>query len=391
MFLLENPTRSYEWGSRTVIAGLLGRAASENPQAELWIGAHPDSPSDIVDATTDLLTRLRADPRGLLGERAHDTFGDRLPYLLKVLAVERPLSLQVHPDEKDALAGFDAEAAGSSAVRLFKDPHHKPELLYAVSEFRALCGFRPVPEARALFERLERHAPGVRPIARIARLLDDPEPAIALRRVCEYVAALPPDETASLIELLPVVAEQTPDESLRVAARLADEYAKDAAVLLCVLLRHVVLQPGEVIGVEPGTPHTYLGGAAVELTTCSDNTIRAGLTYKPTDIERFVDVLVFEETDGTGALRTEQRNAAERTFTTGHSEFELSVLSLSPGMSVRWSPKPRTVLVLKGQLTLTVAGGSATVHRGGSVFVPANAGPVDLDGDGRAVQATTGL
>ncbi|MGH3359437.1 MAG: mannose-6-phosphate isomerase, class I [Nocardioidaceae bacterium] len=390
MYLLDNPTRCYDWGSRTVIADLLGRGESEKPQAELWIGAHPESPSGIVDAGTDLLARLRADPLGMLGPRAYATFGDRLPYLLKVLAVERPLSLQVHPDGRNAVAGFDAESDEPRSGRVFKDPHHKPELLYAISEFRALCGFRPVEEARDVFEALAQRAPRVRTFAQIVRLLADSDHDAALRTTCAYLARLGPDEIAAAAESIPGAAVGDTDASLQVAARVATAYPKDVAVLLTVLLRHVVLAAGDTLGVEPGTPHTYLRGAAVELTTCSDNTIRAGLTHKPTDIERFIDVLDVGSPTVT-SMRSEQRNAAERSVTTDHAEFELSVLRIAPGMTVRWGPKPRTVLVLDGRLTLTDETGSMRLRRGESVFVPADSGAVEVGGDGQAVQATTGV
>lgn len=389
MFLLENPTRSYEWGSRTAIADLLGREAATHPQAEMWIGAHPDSPSGIVDSAGDLLSRLREDPRGLLGGRAYDRFGDRLPYLLKVLAVERPLSLQVHPDRRHAAAGFDAEREDPASARMFKDPHDKPELLYAVSEFQALCGLRPAAESRDLFERLSRNASAVPTFAQIAHLLDDPGDEAALNKASAYIARLAPDEVAAAVGWLSAFDADPADRALTHAAGLAAAYPEHPAVLLTLLLRHVTLRPGEALAVEPGTPHTYLRGVAVELTTCSDNTIRAGLTSKHVDIERFIDVVDFRPVRSV-PVRAE-RGPGEHVLTTGHPEFELAVLRPSPGTTVRWNPKPRTVLVLEGRIELTSASVAVGLGRGESVFVPANAGVVELRGDGHAVGATTEL
>lgn len=363
MFRLDNPTRSYDWGSRTAIAGLLGRAPHANPQAELWIGAHPDAPSGIVDGTTDLLSRIRDDPLGMLGRRTRDRFGDRLPYLLKVLAVERPLSLQVHPREK-------------------------PELLYAVTDLHALCGLRPADESRGLFARLAAAAPDVRTFAQIAHLLDDPGSEAALTKTFAYIVRLAREEVAGAVAALPRGAAATADESLRVAASLASAYPGDPAVLLTPLLRHAVLRPGEALGVEPGTPHTYLSGLAVELSTCVDHTTRAGLTGKPADIEWFLDLLDFSRTPDP-VVRGARRESGERVLTTGHEEFELGVVRLAPGTSVRWEPMPRTVLVLDGRIAMSTAGKEIRVRRGEAVFVPADAGEVVIRGDGHVVQATT--
>ena len=101
MYEIDNVLRPYAWGSTTAIAGLLGRPESGGPEAELWIGAHPDSPSVATrpDGTTAPLNELIAeDPEHFLGESSVAEFGPRLPFLAKVLAAAKPLSLQVHPE-----------------------------------------------------------------------------------------------------------------------------------------------------------------------------------------------------------------------------------------------------------------------------------------------------
>lgn len=390
MYLLDNPTRSYAWGSRTLIADLLGTTASAEPQAELWIGAHPDAPSALVDSRHDLHGLVAADPGGVLGPRVRAAFGDRLPYLLKVLAVERPLSLQVHPDQHQASAGFDADRGTPATDRVFKDPNHKAELAYAVTPFEALCGFRRVTQARDTFRSLAHRMPGVREFGQVAYLLEDADGRTALEAACRHLAALSPADVAAMIECLPGAAANSPDSSLRVAAELARSYPDDVGVLLALLMRHVSLAPGEALGVEPGTPHTYLRGCIVELTTCSDNTIRAGLTPKQTDLSRFLEVLTYRPL-ASATLASRRTGVAERTFTTGHPEFELSVLRLGPAATVRWEPKPRVVLVLDGKISITDGAGTCELGRGESVFVPADTGSVELTGDGLAVQAMTGL
>src|SRR3954469_21209044 len=172
MWQLTNTVRHYPWGSRTVIPELLGEPSpAEQPCAELWMGAHPDDPSVLSDGTP-LDKAIATDPEGLLGAAALERFGPRLPFLLKVLAAETPLSLQAHPTPPQAVAGFAAEEAAGvprdAPTRTFKDPYHKPELLLALTTFEALCGFRPVEESLHCLAKLQ--LPELKPtIAALAR------------------------------------------------------------------------------------------------------------------------------------------------------------------------------------------------------------------------------
>src|SRR3569623_2273338 len=186
MWPLTNTVRAYPWGSRTVIPELLGQPApSEEPQAELWMGAPPDNPSRLPDGR-GLDAAIAADPHLLLGEAVIVRFGPRLPFLMKVLAAEGNLSLQAHPTTEQAEAGFAAEEAAGVAqddpTRTFKDPHHKPELLLALTTFEALCGFRPVEESLHCLAKLQ--VPELKPtIAALARG--------GLRAVIPQLLALP--------------------------------------------------------------------------------------------------------------------------------------------------------------------------------------------------------
>src|SRR5665213_3746922 len=160
-----NPVMAYTWGSRDGIATLQGRPATGLPEAELWMGAHPQAPSQVVladgSAAQPLDAVIAADPVGVLGERCVERFGQRLPFLLKVLSAELPLSLQVHPDDEQARRGFAAEeAAGvdrSASERTYRDPFGKPEMLVALTDFQLLQGFRPAHDAAATLAALRVH------------------------------------------------------------------------------------------------------------------------------------------------------------------------------------------------------------------------------------------
>src|SRR3954466_1224296 len=172
MWPLTSAVRNYPWGSRTVIPELLGRPVpSECPEAELWMGAHPDDPSRLPDGR-GLDVAIAADPERLLGTAVVQRFGPRLPFLMKVLAAEGNLSLQAHPTTEQAEVGFAAEEAAGvpkdDPTRTFKDPYHKPELLLALTTFEALCGFRPVEESLHCLAKLQ--LPELKPtIAALAR------------------------------------------------------------------------------------------------------------------------------------------------------------------------------------------------------------------------------
>jgi mannose-6-phosphate isomerase len=161
MELLRGAIRTYAWGSRTAIAELTGRPIpTAEPEAELWLGAHPGDPAWLVteDGERSLLKSLRADPERQLGAAVRARFGDDLPFLVKVIAADQPLSLQAHPSAEQAVEGYRREDLMGvplcSPVRNYRDRSHKPELVVALERFEALAGFRPARRTRELFRAL---------------------------------------------------------------------------------------------------------------------------------------------------------------------------------------------------------------------------------------------
>ncbi|HEU4347797.1 MAG TPA: mannose-6-phosphate isomerase, class I, partial [Actinoplanes sp.] len=188
--------RPYAWGSRTVLAELQGRPVpSDGPEAELWLGAHPGDPSTVTgpDGPVSLATLIADDPKGRLGPEVVDEFGVRLPYLMKVLAAEAPLSLQAHPDAEYARAAFAAQEADPDAPRNYTDPHHKPEMLVALTRFEALCGFRAPEVSAAVLEGL-----GLPALEAVIAALRTGVPG--LREAVETLLSWPSGERAKLIE-----------------------------------------------------------------------------------------------------------------------------------------------------------------------------------------------
>jgi mannose-6-phosphate isomerase len=279
---LRNPIRRYAWGSRSVIAGLQGRPVpSPEPEAELWIGAHPADPSVREADGTPLTEVIAKAPAEVLGEPVVARFGARLPYLLKLLAAEAPLSLQAHPDAARAAEGYAAEEAAGvprdAPHRRYVDPYHKPELLVAVSEFRALCGFREPAASAELLAGL-----GVPALAAVVAALREGDLAGAVRWLLTH------PEPA---ELVAAVADAG---APALAGELAAAYPGDVGVVVALLLNEVTLAPGEGIFMPAGNLHAYLHGTGVELMAASDNVLRGGLTPKHVDLPELLRVLRFE-------------------------------------------------------------------------------------------------
>jgi mannose-6-phosphate isomerase len=300
--LLDNPVRAYAWGSRTVIAELLGEEVpSPHPQAELWFGAHPADPSHLVHADgarTSLLDAVRADPGGLLGADRSGRWDSTLPFLLKLLAADEPLSLQAHPSAAQARTGFAREdAAGlarDAAERNYRDANHKPELICALTEFHAIVGFRtPATTVRLL------HALDVPELAGHAELLAAQPDPDGLRALFTTWITLP---QALLDILVPALQEGCvrlagDDGEFHTEARtvleLSERYPGDAGVLAALLLNRVTLAPGEALYLPAGNLHSYLSGAGIELMANSDNVLRGGLTPKHVDVPELLRVLDF--------------------------------------------------------------------------------------------------
>lgn len=321
---LQGVIRSYAWGSRTALARWQGRSApTPEPEAELWIGAHPLAPAQLADGGS-LIDWIQAAPEQALGAGPLERFGPQLPFLLKWIAVEQPLSLQAHPDAEQARAGFEREnAAGlapDSPLRNYRDPNPKPELLCAQGPFEALCGFRPAQAIRADLEAL-----GLAPGEPLLRTLCERGHADFFR---DWMQCEPARRAALLARL--VAAARSDDAPQRWLRRLAQLHPGDPGLLAPLLLNFVRLEAGEAIFLRPGELHAYLHGVAVEVMACSDNVLRGGLTPKHVDVAELLAVLRCEAAP---PRRSEALRDAEGVlaYVCGAAEFELSRIELAPG------------------------------------------------------------
>ncbi|MFG2942902.1 mannose-6-phosphate isomerase, class I [Streptomyces sp. NPDC048282] len=377
---LDNTIRPYAWGSPTAIPKLLGVEPSGEPQAEMWMGAHPGAPSRTERGT--LVDIIDANPKAELGEAAVARFGPRLPFLLKILAAGAPLSLQVHPDLEQAREGYEDEERRGIPVdaphRNYKDANHKPELICALTEFDGLCGFRAPEQAAELLDGL-----GVDSLKPYVDLLRAHPEEAALREVLTAILTADREEMAHTVAEATAACTRLGGDHLPYAD-LAHHYPGDPGVIAAMLLNHVRLQPGEALFLGAGIPHAYLDGLGVEIMANSDNVLRCGLTPKHVDVPELLRVVRFEAGDP-GVLRPEAAPDGEEVYETPIDEFRLSRYVLPEGTTAHdlTLPTPQILLCTAG----TVRTGEYDLAPGQSVFVPAGE-KAEVSGAGTVFRAT---
>ncbi|GAA3405155.1 mannose-6-phosphate isomerase, class I [Pseudarthrobacter polychromogenes] len=396
MYEIENVLRDYAWGSTTAIAALLGRPESGRPEAELWIGAHPDSPSTARvpgdGATTALDALISSDPGHYLGADSVARFGPRLPFLAKILAAAQPLSLQVHPSLEQARAGFARENAegvpAGAPNRNYRDDNHKPEMILALTPFEALCGFRPVAETREILAHVaaacgssEAGVPAL-----VGELQDDlraSDEGQGLRKAFERLITggrSVAEDTALVVAALLSEAALAPHEAeLKTVISLNEKYPGDPGVLISLLLNRVSLAPGEAVYLPAGNVHAYLHGLGVEVMASSDNVLRGGLTPKFVDVPELLRTVDFQPV-AVPMLAAERTALDQEVFRPPFEEFQLQRIELAPGAA----PVPlaqsgaAVVIVVAGEIYLDSPKGDLQLSRGGSAFLPAAEAPVNV-------------
>ncbi len=380
MELLDNPVRAYAWGSRTIIAELLGEPVpSPHPQAEIWLGAHPAAPSRLRRAGADgpsLDEYVRADTAGTLGADRDERWSGRLPFLLKVLAADEPLSLQAHPSLEQAVEGFARENAAGLPLdapdRNYRDPNHKPELICALTEFAALVGFREPVRTLELLRALD-----VPELTGHAELLAAEPGPDGLRALFTTWITLP---QSVLDTLVPAVQDgavrlassgATFRDEARTVLELSERYPGDAGVLAALLLNRVTLRPGEAMYLPAGNLHAYLSGAGVELMANSDNVLRGGLTPKHVDVPELLRVLDFAAPPPPVCAGAPEPDAEDWIrYDTPAEEFLLRRWEVTerakctvPGAGAR------ILLCTAGGASVTSASDSLPLERGDAVFL----------------------
>ncbi|BDA63669.1 mannose-6-phosphate isomerase, class I [Actinomyces capricornis] len=390
---LEPARQRYDWGSSTAIPELLGREPDSDPWAEAWYGTHPAGCTRLADGTS-LREHIDADPQRLLGQDVVHRFGTGLPYLFKIIAPQRALSLQVHPSLEQAAAGYQREQEAGLALedptRSYKDDNHKPEMVLALTRFEAVAGFRAPRRAVEVLADLDS------PLAkRMRRSLRRNPTRFGIRQVfTDLISAETrpgPGEIEELVAQIAARHEAGASPSRRVdatAVAMARTFPTDPGVAASLLLNPVTLQPGEALFVPAGCVHAYVGGLGVEIMASSDNVLRAGLTTKHIDVPEMLACVDYVAAPPVRPA-PEYLSRATRAYYAPVDDFELMVTTVVPADGALQIPGrgPRIVLAVEGSTTLTSPRGSKRMARGSAVFVGADERVLSVEGDGVLIQA----
>jgi mannose-6-phosphate isomerase len=395
---LKNPVQEYAWGSRTALQALRGQPCAEDkPMAELWMGAHPMAPSKVlVDGEWKSLDELiKADPESILGKPVAEKFNNQLPFLFKILAADKPLSIQVHPNREQAQAGFKREESLGIPLnalhRNYKDENHKPELLCALTSFQALKGFRKIEDILFLMDKVACSSLS----NELADLRKDPN-EYGLKRF--FTALMQMDKRRQGLVVGEAIrrAEKRAHENqaFNWMVELNKGYPGDIGIFSPVMLNLLQLNPGEAICLSAGELHTYLHGVGIELMANSDNVIRGGLTAKHIDVPELLKIVDFK-TDPTKILTPVPHENCEEYYPSPAEEFMLSVISINreePFISL----KDRSVEILmciEGEAVIKDSGDNEplVLTRGTSVIVPALALNYGIEGTANIYKASVPL
>jgi mannose-6-phosphate isomerase len=396
MDLLRPVVRPYAWGSRTAIAELQGRPVpAAGPEAELWMGAHPSAPSGVARDPATLDAVIAAAPDRELGAACAARFSGRLPFLLKVLSAQQALSIQVHPTRAQAEAGYQAEnergLAPGDPARNYVDDWPKPELLYALTPFEVVAGLRTPADAAGILGTLA--VDELRPLAgQLYAAASEQVMAGALASVLEWPEAGRAGLVAAVVAACARLAASGPGpyaDACAAAARVAADHPGDLGIVALLLMRHVVLRPGQAVFMPAGGLHAYLRGTGIELLANSDNVVRAGLTGKHIDVPELLKLL--DPAVSVPVLAPRVLPDGIAWFDTPAPEFRLYLLDLTGPPLALPGRGPRILLCTEGVCVLrTASGGAIELSRGGSCFISAADGPVHATGSARLVLAAPG-
>lgn len=390
MDLLEPVLFTDAWGSRVSIASLQGRPIpSAEPESELWMGAHESGPCGITrhGVATTLADVIRADPEGELGTECCTAYEGRLPFLLKVLAPGRAISIQAHPTAEQARAIRTRDREAGDVDATYIDDWAKPELLVAISPFTVFVGMRRPDEVASIAKRLA--------IPRLTVLVEaaatELDPAHALLAA---ILAIPAEEhggfTRELVAACVRASASPDDEGHQCAAiaRVAEDHPDDIGLAVLLLMYHRVLEAGDYIDVPAGVLHSYVRGLGIEVLANSDNVVRAGLTGKEINIPELLRIVDPEADGSAGHAEPDPQLPATHRFPSDSDRFALRRLSSPAEQLLPGDGTPRIVFCLHGDATLTTPEATLALGPVRAAYLSAGDRDVTVTGSGEIYLVT---
>ncbi|WP_026972920.1 mannose-6-phosphate isomerase, class I [Aliagarivorans marinus] len=391
LYKLDNCIQHYQWGSPTAFSEMFGLSnEAQQPQAEIWMGAHPKGSSQLSGSPLKLSELIDQSPKSVLGDYTYQRFGE-LPYLFKVLAAAKPLSIQVHPNRHKAQAGYRVEnqrgIALDAANRNYKDANHKPELVYALTPYTAMNGFRPIEQILLLFKQAAINALQAERDA----LLANPT-ATGLKAFFAAVMNLKGAHKQQVLNQLKqghLQAAQGPlaQAAHRLIERFRDEYPDDIGLLSPLLLNVVELAPGEAMFLHAETPHAYVQGVALEIMANSDNVLRAGLTPKYIDVDELIANTRFVPIPPDTLKLASYQQDNKRCYPVPVDDFGFEVLTVDPQGHQQYLRGAEILFCIEGEVSICAGQQLLTLSAGESAFVCESAKVYRYQGRGTLARA----
>ncbi len=387
---LNNVIQNYAWGSIDSMQQLFNYPNPKaQPQAELWMGAHPNGCSTLADNSLSLADAIQQQPTAMLGKVTYEQFGE-LPYLFKVLAADKPLSIQVHPSKAKAKLGFDRENQQNIPLnapnRNYKDPNHKPELVYALTEYHAMNGFRPLPEIIALFNEIR-----IDELSHEVSKLTQTPNADSLESLFSYLLRLEGAAKQNALNQLYTYFERTDlseiaTQALTYSKNFTQYYQDDVGLFAPLLLNIVVLQPGEAMFLYAETPHAYLKGTGLEIMANSDNVLRAGLTPKYIDIDELIANTCFDSQPSDKIKMSPLLQGSIQHYPIPVADFNFDIINIEQVQSHNVD-SAEILFCLSGEVKLSSGSQALVLTKGESLFISFDSNTYQTQGHGQLARA----
>ncbi|XP_031830410.1 mannose phosphate isomerase [Nomia melanderi] len=373
--------QTYDWGRYGIdstVATLVKSANSDftldekKPYAELWMGIHPNGPSYVKELDMSLEKYIKKN-NNVLGTDVQKIFGEHLPFLFKVLSVNKALSIQAHPNKEKA------KELHQQYPTIYKDANHKPELAIALTPFEALCGFRPISEIKEFLKVL----PELRTVIgedKVYKFMATDEASVSRALKTCFHSLMTCDSGLVALQLRKLLDRLSNlDESLRQfllassLERLYSNYPGDVGCFGIYIFNFITMQPGEAIYIGPNEPHAYLSGDCVECMACSDNVVRAGLTPKLKDVPTLIEMLTYNcEPVSAKKFQPSREDECTEVFRPPVLDFAVAKITIPPGRSY-YDIIPRStasiLIIINGKGEIS---SSKILYRGSVIFIPAN-------------------
>lgn len=394
IYKLENVIKNYAWGSKTAITELFSIAnPNSESQAEIWMGAHPNGCSKLIESGQLLSELIAQDKVAILGGYTALRFGE-LPFLFKVLAAQTPLSIQVHPNKQKAEAGFARENAQGieleAANRNYKDPNHKPELVYALTRYKAMNGFRPIEQIVALFKEA-----GISVLYNEINALEASPNSQGLRAFFCAIMSIKGERKESALAELYAAYEKTAKsplakEALGYSASFRAYYEGDIGLFSPLFLNTIELSPGEAMFLQAETPHAYVEGTGLEVMANSDNVLRAGLTPKYMDLAELIDNTLFEPTPPSSIKLSAINKGTKQSYPVPVDDFGFDICIATQTAETQFVRGAEIVFCVDGEVTISAGSEGEkqlTLIAGESAFIASAAKCYQFYGIGRLARA----